>query len=83
MSLLDEATSLIDKRMEKLIESGMDTLMENRTGFVISHRLSIIRNVGVILVLENGEIIEGGNHQELLAQKGCFYQLYTGQFTLR
>jgi len=80
--ILDEATSSIDTRTEKLIEKGMDALMSNRTVFVIAHRLSTVRNSKAILVLEKGEIIERGNHDELLLQKGRYYQLYTGQFEL-
>lgn len=80
--ILDEATSSIDTRTEKLIEKGMDALMDNRTVFVIAHRLSTVRNAKAILVLENGTIIERGDHEELLEQKGRYYQLYTGQFEL-
>ena len=80
--ILDEATSSIDTRTEKLIEQGMDKLMEGRTVFVIAHRLSTVRNSDAIMVLDHGEIIERGSHEELLQQKGRYYQLYTGQFEL-
>ncbi len=80
--ILDEATSSIDTRTERLIEKGMDAIMENRTVFVIAHRLSTVRNSKAIMVLEKGEIIERGSHEELLEQKGRYYQLYTGQFEL-
>lgn len=80
--ILDEATSSIDTRTERLIEKGMDALMEDRTVFVIAHRLSTVRNARAILVLENGEVIERGDHEDLLEQKGRYYQLYTGQYQL-
>ncbi len=80
--ILDEATSSIDTRTEKLIEQGMDKLMQGRTVFVIAHRLSTVRNSDLICVLEHGEIIERGNHEELLAMKGRYYQLYTGGIEL-
>ena len=80
--ILDEATSSIDTRTEKIIEKGMDHLMEGRTVFVIAHRLSTVRNAKAIMVLEQGEIIERGDHDDLIAQKGRYYQLYTGQAEL-
>ena len=80
--ILDEATSSIDTRTEKLIEQGMDKLMQGRTVFVIAHRLSTVRNSDMICVLEHGEIIERGNHEQLIAQRGRYYQLYTGAFEL-
>ena len=80
--ILDEATSSIDTRTEALIEKGMDGLMKGRTVFVIAHRLSTVRNSDAIMVLEHGVIIERGNHEQLLEQKGKYYQLYTGMFEL-
>lgn len=80
--ILDEATSSIDTRTEAHIEKGMDSLMQGRTVFVIAHRLSTVRNADLILVIEHGEIIERGSHEELLAQRGRYYQLYTGAFEL-
>ena len=80
--ILDEATSSIDTRTESLIEKGMDRLMEGRTVFVIAHRLSTVRNSNAIMVLEQGQIIERGDHEDLLRQKGEYYQLYTGMFEL-
>src|SRR5699024_7115235 len=80
--ILDEATSSIDTRTEALIEKGMDRLMEGRTVFVIAHRLSTVRRSNTILVLEHGTVIERGSHEELLAQKGEYYQLYHGMFEL-
>ncbi len=81
--ILDEATSSIDTRTERLIEKGMDSLMEGRTVFVIAHRLSTVRNADAIMVLEHGHIIERGSHGELIAQRGQYYQLYTGMFDSR
>ncbi len=78
--VLDEATSSIDTRTEQIIQKGMDQLMQGRTSFVIAHRLSTVRNADEILVLENGEIIERGNHEALLKLRGRYYELYTGQF---
>lgn len=80
--ILDEATSSIDTRTEAIVQRGMDALMEGRTVFVIAHRLSTVKNSDVILVLDHGRIIERGNHEQLLAQKGQYYQLYTGAFEL-
>ena len=76
--ILDEATSSIDTRTEKIVQEGMDRLMAGRTTFVIAHRLSTVRNSDCILVLEKGCVVERGNHEELLAQKGRYYNLYTG-----
>lgn len=80
--ILDEATSSIDTRTEALIEKGMDQLMQGRTVFVIAHRLSTVRNANAIMVLENGRIIERGDHDDLIEQRGRYYQLYTGAFEL-
>ena len=80
--ILDEATSSIDTRTEKLVQDGMDALMAGRTTFVIAHRLSTVQNADVILVLDHGRIIERGSHAELIAAKGQYYQLYTGAFEL-
>lgn len=80
--ILDEATSSIDTRTEIIVQRGMDALMEGRTVFVIAHRLSTIKNSDVIMVLENGRIIERGNHEDLIEKKGKYYQLYTGAFEL-
>ena len=76
--ILDEATSSIDTRTEKLVQDGMDKLMHGRTTFVIAHRLSTVRNSDCIMVLENGHIIERGTHDQLIEEKGKYYQLYTG-----
>ena len=80
--ILDEATSSIDTRTEKIVQDGMDKLMEGRTVFVIAHRLSTVRNSKAIMVLDHGRIIERGNHEDLIAQKGQYYKLYTGAFEL-
>ena len=80
--ILDEATSSIDTRTEKIVQDGMDKLMEGRTVFVIAHRLSTVRNSKAIMVLDHGRIIERGNHEELISQKGVYYKLYTGAFEL-
>ncbi|OTA26668.1 ABC transporter [Alloscardovia macacae] len=80
--ILDEATSSIDTRTEEIVQAGMDALMEGRTVFVIAHRLSTVRNSDVIMVMDHGRIIERGNHEQLIAQKGQYYQLYTGAFEL-
>ncbi len=80
--ILDEATSSIDTRTEAIVQRGMDALMKGRTVFVIAHRLSTVKNSDVIIVLDHGRIIEKGNHEELLARKGQYYQLYTGAFEL-
>ncbi len=80
--ILDEATSSIDTRTERLVEKGMDSLMEGRTTFVIAHRLSTVRNSEAILVIDNGEIIERGNHDDLLALNGRYASLYKGQSEL-
>ena len=76
--ILDEATSSIDTRTEKLVQDGMDKLMKGRTTFVIAHRLSTVKNADCIMVMEAGRIIERGSHDELIAKKGRYYQLYTG-----
>ena len=80
--ILDEATSSIDTRTEALVQRGMDGLMYGRTSFVIAHRLSTVRGSDAILVLEHGRIVERGNHEQLMAEKGRYYQLYTGKFEL-
>ena len=80
--ILDEATSSIDTRTEAIVQKGMDALMHGRTVFVIAHRLSTVKNSDVIMVLEHGRIIERGNHEKLISEKGKYYQLYTGAFEL-
>lgn len=80
--ILDEAASSIDTRTEAIVQRGMDALMEGRTVFVIAHRLSTVKNSNAIIVLDHGRIIERGNHDDLIAQKGQYYQLYTGAFEL-
>ena len=80
--ILDEATSSIDTRTEALVQRGMDRLMQGRTVFVIAHRLSTVQNSDVIMVLDHGRIIERGSHDQLIAEKGQYYQLYTGAFEL-
>ncbi len=80
--ILDEATSSIDTRTEEIVQRGMDKLMEGRTVFVIAHRLSTVKNSNVIMVLEHGRVIERGTHEQLIAEKGQYYQLYTGAFEL-
>ncbi|MBR3617135.1 MAG: ATP-binding cassette domain-containing protein, partial [Acholeplasmatales bacterium] len=82
VTILDEATSSIDTRTEALVSKGMDGLMEGRTVFVIAHRLSTVRNSNAIMVLDHGNIIERGDHEALLNNKGTYYQLYTGAFEL-
>ncbi|MBR2769362.1 MAG: ATP-binding cassette domain-containing protein, partial [Solobacterium sp.] len=80
--IMDEATSSIDTRTEQIVQRGMDALMAGRTVFVIAHRLSTVKNSNVILVLDHGRVIERGTHDELIAKKGQYYQLYTGAFEL-
>lgn len=80
--IMDEATSSIDTRTEALVQKGTDQLMEGRTVFVIAHRLSTVQNSDCIMVLDHGRIIERGSHEDLIAQKGTYYQLYTGAFEL-
>ena len=78
--ILDEATSSVDTRTEELIEKGMERLMKGRTTFVIAHRLSTIRNADIIVVLNDGDIVEVGNHSELMERKGFYFNLYNSQF---
>lgn len=78
--ILDEATSSVDTRTEMRIQSAMVKLMENRTSLIIAHRLSTIRDANKIIVIDDGTIVESGNHDELLAQKGCYFRLYNNQF---
>ena len=80
--ILDEATSSVDTRTEQAIVHAMETLMAGRTSFVIAHRLSTVMNSDVIMVLDHGRIIERGDHEKLIAEKGVYYQLYTGAFEL-
>ena len=80
MLILDEATSSVDTRLEILIQQAMDALTQNRTSFVIAHRLSTIKNADKILVIKNGDIIEQGTHEELLAKNGFYAELYNSQF---
>ena len=80
--ILDEATSSIDTRTEEIVQRGMDALMHGRTVFVIAHRLSTVKNADVIMVLDHGRIIERGTHDDLIAKRGRYYQLYTGAFEL-
>ena len=78
--ILDEATSSVDTRTEVLIQKGMEKLMENRTSFVIAHRLSTIRDADLILVMKDGDIVEAGNHEDLMKENGFYTQLYNSQF---
>jgi len=80
--ILDEATSSIDTHTESIVQKGMDSLMKGRTVFVIAHRLSTVQNADVIMVLDQGRIIERGSHEQLIAEQGRYYQLYTGAFEL-
>ena len=80
--IMDEATSSIDTRTESIVQKGMDGLMYGRTVFVIAHRLSTVQNADVIMVIDGGHIIERGNHEQLIAEKGQYYRLYTGAFEL-
>ena len=80
--ILDEATSNVDTRTELVIQAAMDKLTENRTSFVIAHRLSTIRNADIILVMKDGDIVEQGNHDELMAQNGFYAELYNSQFAV-
>ena len=79
--ILDEATSSVDTRTEKIIQAALDKLMDGRTSFIIAHRLSKIRNADLILVMQNGDVVEAGTHDELLSQKGLYADLYNSQFS--
>ena len=81
MLILDEATSSVDTRTEKIIQAALDKLMDGRTSFIIAHRLSKIRNADLILVMQNGDVVEAGTHDELLSQKGLYADLYNSQFS--
>ena len=82
MVVLDEATSALDNKSEEIVQQAIDNLMKDKTVFVIAHRLSTVKNSDVIMVLDHGRIIERGSHEKLIAEKGTYYQLYTGAFEL-